>query len=58
MTQAEWFERFKRRLMQQADMPDDLAQKHVDALAFADASDGFEDDPEGAADMEMSYWSD
>jgi hypothetical protein len=35
-----------------------IADDCVGAVTFEEASDGYEDDPEGAADGEMSYWTD
>jgi len=60
MTEQEWLDRYKRRFMERAALSDGEAQHLVDeAVAdFAEASEMFEDDPEGAADEEMSYWSD
>jgi hypothetical protein len=40
----------------------ELREKQANACARAETfevlSEGYEDDPEGAADMEMSYWTD
>lgn len=54
ITEAEWMRRLRARLVARADEgADDVA----DAVSFAEWSDGFENDPEGAADEEISYWS-
>lgn len=58
MTEQEWLDRYKRRFMERAD----LTAAQTDACAAAEPfevlSEMFEDDPEGAADEEMSYWED
>ena len=56
MTQQEWLDRYKRRFIEQAGMTDEEAQRFVETESFDVISDGFEDDPEGSADSEMSYW--
>ena len=33
-----------------------VAKEMAEAIGFKEASSEFEDDPEGAAQMEMSYW--
>ena len=54
MTREEWLDRYKRRLMEVT------TAEHAEAEAQADTfevlSDGYEIDPEGAADEAMSYW--
>ena len=55
---AEWLERYKRRLIAVAGITERHAEQAARAEAFEVLSDGFVDDPEGAADSEMSYWSD
>ena len=57
MEQAEWLARYKARLLAQAGISEEFAQDCVDAQSFAELSDGFEDDPEDAADEELSYWT-
>lgn len=56
MTQSEWLDRYKRRFMDVAELTADQAQACAEAESFAVLSEFFEDDPEGAADEEMSYW--
>jgi hypothetical protein len=51
--EEEWMRRLRARFIQRAG---DGADAVADAVTFAEWSDGFEDDPEGAADEEMSYW--
>ncbi len=55
MTKEEWFERYKAHFMKQG-----LSEKDAKACAAAESfevlSEFFEDDPEGAADEELSYW--
>lgn len=59
MTEEEWRDRYAKRIAEQAGWPEKSARKFAkDALPFTELSEGYEDDPEGAADMEMSYWSD
>ena len=57
MDQQEWLERYTKRFMERANLGREQAEDCRDAVDFADASDGFEDDPEGAAEEEMSYWT-
>ena len=52
---SEWLRRYKQQFLSVV-LDDDKAQDCVDAVTFEEASDGYEDDPEGSADMEMSYW--
>ncbi len=52
----EWFERYKQRFIERADLTETQAQACAEAESFAVLSEGFENDPEGAADEEMSYW--
>lgn len=56
MTEQEWFERYKRRFIEVAGLTETQAQALAHAMPFEDLSEFFEDDPEGAADDEMSYW--
>lgn len=53
---AAWLDRYKARFMAVAGLTETQAEACADAEPFEVLSDGFEDDPEGAADMEMSYW--
>lgn len=48
-----WMRRLRARFIERAGEGADAV---ADAVTFAEWSDGFEDDPEGAADEEMSYW--
>lgn len=56
MTQDEWFTRYKQRFVAVAALDETAAEACAEAESFAVLSEGFEDDPEGAADSEMSYW--
>lgn len=58
MTREEWFRRYRQRFIDQANLTEEQAQSCADAESFETLSEFFEDDPEGAADEEMSYWSD
>lgn len=55
LTEDEWMRRLRARLVERAGPG---ADEVADAASFAEWSEGFEDDPEGAADEEMSYWTD
>ena len=58
MTEQEWLDRYKAHFVTRAKLTEAQAQACADAEIFPAISAGFEDDPEGAADSEMSYWSD
>lgn len=53
-----WLERYAARFMVIAHLTAEQAAACARAETFETLSEGFEDDPEGAADMEMSYWDD
>ncbi len=54
----EWLRRYKQRFIDVGRITDGHAQACAEAEPFEVLSDMFEDDPEGAADEEMSYWGD
>ena len=60
----EWMKRYRQRFAEVARTPegkvlsDDLLDDIMKAVSFEEASLDYEDDPEGAADEEMSYWDD
>lgn len=54
--QQAWLARYKRRFMDVAGLTESQAAACANAESFTVLSEGFEDDPEGAADSEMSYW--
>ncbi len=56
MTQQEWLDRYKRRFIEVAELTERQAQACANAEDFATLSLYFEDEPEEAADEEMSYW--
>ena len=56
MKQEEWLKRYAARIVAVTRVPQDFADKSAQAVSFEELSEGFEDDPEGAADEEMSYW--
>ena len=58
MTPQEWLDRYKRRFIERAGLTEAQAQACADAEPFEVLSEMFEDEPEDAADEEMSYWSD
>lgn len=53
MSEAEWMKRLRARFIERCGEGADAVW---DCVTFAEWSDGFEDDPEGAADEEMSNW--
>jgi hypothetical protein len=57
LTVDEWMRRYRQRFIDAAHVSDKVADDCAGAVPFEEASDGFEDDPEGAADEEMSYWT-
>jgi hypothetical protein len=56
ITRDEWLRRYKQRFIDRADLTEGQAEQCAKAESFEVLSDGFEDDPEGAADEEMSCW--
>ena len=58
MTRDEWLNRYKRRIMDRSGVSEVYAQQCADAEPFEVLSEMFEDEPEEAADEEMSYWTD
>ena len=57
MTEQEWLERYQRRFIERAEVSASIAAEFAKAESFAVLSEFYEDDPEGAADEEMSCWS-
>jgi hypothetical protein len=57
VTQEEWLARYKQRFIE-VGISEEGAQMQVESATFEEHSVFFEDDPEGAADEEMSYWTD
>jgi hypothetical protein len=55
VTQQEWLERYKRQFVAIAGVTPAQAEVFADE-PFEQISEFFEDDPEGAADEEMSCW--
>lgn len=55
MSEQEWLDRYAARMMARAGLTPDQARASAKAESFAVLSDGFEDDPEGAADTELAY---
>lgn len=58
MSQEEWLRRYQQRFIDRAGLSLAQAKACARAESFEVLSEWFEDDPECAADMEMSYWSD
>lgn len=56
MSEQEWLARYTQRFIDRADLTETQALLCAEAEPYERLSDGFEDDPEGAADEEMSYW--
>lgn len=52
----EWYRRYRQRFIDRAKVTLKQAEALAEAESFEVLSEGFEDDPEGAADSEMSYW--
>lgn len=57
MTVREWLDRYEAAFVTHG-VPAKMAKEMRTAETFDVLSDGFEDDPEGACDMELSYWTD
>lgn len=55
-SEAEWLERYRRRFVAVGALDAAQAEDYSHTETFEVLSEGFEDDPEGAADEEMSYW--
>lgn len=57
MPKDEWLSRYRARVFERTNdtVTTDAA---MNAMNFDEESDGFEDDPEGAAEEEMSLWDD
>lgn len=53
-----WLARYKQRFIDRLGLTEAQAEACANAEPFAVLSEMFEDDPEGAADEEMSYWTD
>lgn len=58
LTQDDWIERYRQRIIDIAKVSETVADDCCQATCFSELAEGYEDDPEGAADMEMSYWTD
>ena len=58
MTKQEWLERYTLEFMRAAKLCRHDAEDCSEAVDYEEVRDGFEDDPEGAAQEEMSYWVD
>lgn len=56
MDERTWLDRYKQRFIERAGLSETQAMACANAECFAVLSEGFEDDPEEAADEEMSYW--
>lgn len=55
MSRDEWLSRYRHAFVDAGLSPLE-ALEIASAVDFEDASRGFEEDPEGAAQEEMSYW--
>ena len=56
MTKEEWLARYKKRFIERLGLTEAQAEKCAQAESVEVLSGNFADDPEGSADMEMSYW--
>lgn len=52
----EWLRRYQQRFVDVAGLSAEQAADVAATETFERLSEDYEDDPEGAADMEMSYW--
>jgi len=56
---TEWGRRFVARIVERSGASEEAAQMTLDAVPMSDWRDGeFDEDPEGAAEEEMSNWDD
>lgn len=55
MTKENWMFRYKQAFVD-AGLSQSEAKQCSEAVDYEEARKGFEEDPEGAAQMEMSYW--
>lgn len=53
LTEEEWMRRLRARFLERAGEGADAV---ADTVTYEEWREGFEGDPEGAADEEMSYW--
>jgi hypothetical protein len=56
VTPDEWLDRYKRRFIERAGLTEAQAQACANAESFEVLSEFFTEEPEDAADEEMSYW--
>ncbi len=57
-TSEDWLLRYEKRLIEVSNLTPAQAFECSHAVPFLELSEGFEDDPESAADEEMGYWTD
>lgn len=55
MTEGEWKQRYRTAFVD-AGCSEEEANDIYNAVDYNEARRGFDEDPEGAAQMEMSYW--
>lgn len=58
ITESAWLRRCAARFVRRGNVEQHIADSYAIAALESAADFGFENDPEGAADCEMSYWSD
>lgn len=58
METEEWERRYKSRIVERSGASEAAAHETLIAVPIDEQMDGFENDPEGAADEEMSNWTD
>lgn len=59
-TVTEWLARYKARMIERG-VPEDLAEQAAQAVDMSsgeNSTNSLDEDPEGAADDELSYWDD
>ncbi len=52
----EWLRRYKRRFIERAKVTEAQANALAETESFTVLSEDYKNDPEGAADEEMTYW--
>ncbi len=58
MSNEEWLSRYKLRILARTKLKPDFVNRWFDGKPIDTLREGFEDEPEDAADEEMSYWTD
>ena len=56
LSREEWCRRYRQRLIDVAGVTEAQAQAELEAGTVEYLIEDYEDDPEGSADVSMSYW--